>query len=95
MRAYICRECGETFAVGAEHTCRAERRDAIAAAVRAGVEHCREPHFTIMIVDAEMQAVSMGKVLFKTNILRADGHDIFAAFLKAWTDAGVTDDCAC
>ena len=88
MIGSVCQECGECFPTGGEHQCRPERVEGIAAAVKAGVEHRRQHPITIMIVDGQMQAVSVGKVLFETNILRADGHDIFAAFLKAWVDSG-------
>ena len=93
--ASVCRECGECFPDGGEHKCRPERVEGIAAAVKAGCDHCGKPHITIMIVDAQMQAVAEGKVLFETPILRLDGHDIFAAFLKAWVEAGIVEDCAC
>ena len=93
--ASICQECGEAFHTGEHHKCRPERLEGINAAVAAGVKHCRQHPITVMIVDGNIQAVSMGKVLFETPILRTDGQDIFNAFMKAWVEAGIADECAC
>ena len=70
-------------------------KDAMIEATAAGVRHRKAHPITIMIVGGNMQAVALGKVLFEANIMRSDGHQIFAAFLQAWCDAGVEDACAC
>lgn len=69
--------------------------EAISKAVKAGVEHRGADMFTVMIVAGEMQAVRHGKVVFAADIMRSDGHEIFSAFLKAWCNAGIADECSC
>lgn len=67
--------------------------EALAAAFdeakQAGIKHCKQHPITIMIDGGNMTAVALGKVLFKADIFTADGHAIFAHFLKTWCDAGV------
>ena len=92
--ASVCTKCGEWFHVGAPHECCAERVDGLAKAREAGIEHFDKHPVTIMIVEGNIQAVAFGKVLFETPVLRTHGHDIFAAFLKAWAEAGI-DETAC
>ena len=73
-----------------------ERREAVMdEAKQAGIKHRGQHPITIMIVDGHMQAVALGKVLFQSNILTADGHDVFARFLECWCEAGIEDACSC
>lgn len=92
--ASVCTECGEWFHVGAPHGCDAERVDGMAKGKAAGIKHHQAEHITLMVAGGNLQAVAFGKVLFEVNILKTHGHDIFAAFLKAWVEAGI-DETAC
>ena len=93
--ASVCQECGEAFHTGEHHKCRPERLEGIAAAVEAGVKHCGHHPITVMMVGGNIQAVAMGNVLFETDAFALDGHTIFSAFMKAWVEAGIADECAC
>ena len=62
--------------------------EAIAEAVKAGVGHRREVAFAVQRVDGQIQAISFGTVILSIDISRSDCHEIFAAFTKAWCDAG-------